>query len=234
MQEISLILLSAGDSSRFGLRVKKQWLYQGETPLWLKVVQEFQKSFKFKEIVVVVSEDEIRYVAKFADYKFVVGGSSRQKSLSNALEVVKSRWVMVSDIARCCVDKKVVKRVIKGRKKGDVIVPIVKAVDTLYKNNRPIDREEIKVVQTPQLSRVSILKKALSGERSFSDESSAVEAIGGKVHFVKGSQKAHKLTYRKDILKLSCLKKPSNRVWRFGVDVHRFEDGKEDVSWEGI
>ncbi len=100
MKDITLVLLSAGNSNRFGMRVKKQWLYQGDNPLWLKVAKKFQKSFDFKEIVIVSAKDELEYFSKFANYKFVAGGESRQESLLNALKYIDSEWVLVSDVSK--------------------------------------------------------------------------------------------------------------------------------------
>jgi 2-C-methyl-D-erythritol 4-phosphate cytidylyltransferase/2-C-methyl-D-erythritol 2,4-cyclodiphosphate synthase len=229
LQNISLILLSAGDSSRFGSKTKKQWLYQGEDPLWLKVAKDFKKLKNFKEIIVVAKEDDISYMSKFGDFKFVKGGKSRQESLSNALESVRSKWVMVSDVARCCIDKKMVKRVIKNRKNGDCIVPVLRVADTIYYEEEPIKREKVRLIQTPQLSKTKVLKKAFARlEQDFTDESSAIKAFGGKVYFVKGSKKAHKLTTKEDLKKLPCLKKPKNRYFSgIGIDIHPFEARKK-------
>ena len=229
MQNITLILLAAGSSSRFGLKTKKQWLYQKDKPLWLKVADDFRE-FGFKNIIIVSAKDELEYMQKFTDYKFVVGGSSRQESLSNALKKTNTKWVMVSDVARCCLDKKLIKRLIKNRKRADIIVPAIKAVDTIYYENSPVDREEVKLIQTPQLSKTKVLKRALTSTKDFTDDSSAIRAIGGSILFIKGSHKAHKLTYKKDLKRLPCLKKPSKRVLvGIGVDIHPFEEGKEMV-----
>ena len=35
MKDITLIILGAGDSTRFGLAQKKQWLRSGDDPFWL-------------------------------------------------------------------------------------------------------------------------------------------------------------------------------------------------------
>jgi 2-C-methyl-D-erythritol 4-phosphate cytidylyltransferase/2-C-methyl-D-erythritol 2,4-cyclodiphosphate synthase len=228
LQKITLVLLSAGSSSRFGIKTKKQWLYQKDKPLWLKVAEDFKKSFDFKEIVIVAPQEDINYMQKFANYTFVVGGTTRQESLKNALKVVDSKWVMVSDVARCCIDKKLIKRLIKNRKRADSIIPALNAVDTLYQNNLPINREEIKIIQTPQLSRVKILKRALDSHKNYTDDSSAIKDIGGSIYFVEGSQKAHKLTYVDDLKRLSCLKAPSKEFFvGIGIDIHPFEEYKK-------
>ena len=53
LSDTTLILLGAGSSSRFKTKMKKQWLYTGDTPLWLHVAEHFEKSAGFDEIIIV-------------------------------------------------------------------------------------------------------------------------------------------------------------------------------------
>jgi len=103
--DITLILLGAGSSSRFKLPVKKQWLWSGDKPLWLSVASNFEKIYNFHKIVIVSSKRDTLAMSKFANYQFIEGGDSRQESLKNALSEVETPFVLVSDIARCCLDK---------------------------------------------------------------------------------------------------------------------------------
>ncbi len=50
MKDISLILLAAGDSSRFELPVKKQWLRVGELPLWQYVAQSVARAVSYTHL----------------------------------------------------------------------------------------------------------------------------------------------------------------------------------------
>lgn len=227
MNDTTLILLAAGSSSRFALPVKKQWLFQGDLPLWKKTADEFASLADFKDIIIVSSQKDIEYMRLFADYKFVSGGNSRQESLSNALSVVDTAFVLVNDIARCCIDREMIERVISQKGSADCIVPALKAVDTMYEGDRLLDRSIVRSIQTPQLSRTDILKKALkNGE--FTDESGAISSIGGSIKFVEGSHIARKLTTVKDINLLPCLEKPrESRFTGFGIDTHPFENGKK-------
>ncbi|SFV71808.1 2-C-methyl-D-erythritol 4-phosphate cytidylyltransferase / 2-C-methyl-D-erythritol 2,4-cyclodiphosphate synthase [hydrothermal vent metagenome] len=230
MNDITLILLGAGSASRFSLPPKKQWLWIGQEPLWLKVANEFQSISNFEHTIIVSSQDDITSMSNFAEYSFVVGGKSRQESLFNALKQVKTPYVLVSDIARCCLDREMIKRVLLAKNNRTCVVPTLKVVDTLYLENTPIDRENTKIIQTPQLSCSTILKEALSRGIEFTDDSSAVASMGGEIVFVEGSVKAHKLTTVEDLSKLSCLDKPSNRALTgFGIDIHPFEEGKQMV-----
>jgi len=225
--KISLILLAAGSSTRFGLPVKKQWLYQGEIPLWFHVARQYQEAFGFDDIIVTGHPDELAYMKQFADYTFVPGGASRQESLANALEQVHSEWVLVNDIARCCLDRALIRRVLEKKGEADCIVPALRAVDTVYYEDRPVDRAAVRLIQTPQLSRTAILREALATGGSFTDESSAIHAAGGRVLFVEGSQRARKLTHPEDLRQLDCLIPPAPRTLTgYGLDIHAFEAGK--------
>ena len=227
MSDTTLILLGAGGSTRFKVDVKKQWLYSGDTPLWLHVAQTFASVGAFKKIIVVSSKEEIDFMQNFANFLYVEGGDSRQASLTHAMEHVDSEYVLVSDIARCCIDKETIQRILDAKTKASCIVPVLSVVDTLYLEGTPIDREKAKIIQTPQLSIARILKKALETTKSFTDESSAIAYLGESVAFVAGSPMAHKLTTIEDLAKLSCLKAPSPKTLTgFGVDIHPFESGK--------
>ena len=230
MSDITLILLGAGSASRFSLPPKKQWLWIKNQPLWLKVSNDFQTIHNFSKTIIVSSQEDIQSMENFAEYTFVVGGNSRQASLNNALANVNTPYVLVSDIARCCLDSEMINRVISAKQQQSCVVPTLKVVDTLYLENRPIDRENTKIIQTPQLSCTNTLKKALKQEIEFTDDSSAVASTGGEIIFVEGSAKAHKLTTVEDLSKLDCLDKPSNRALvGFGIDIHPFEEGKQMV-----
>jgi len=228
--DTTLILLGAGSSTRFKSTVKKQWLYTAQIPLWLHVAEHFEASADFTEIIIVSSAEEIAMMKHFADYTYVQGGNSRQASLQNALNCVKSKYVLVSDIARCCVPHDMIQRILMAKEKGSCIVPVLPVTDTLYLDNIPIDREKTKIIQTPQLSHTQRLKQALQTETLFTDDSSAIASLGEKIHFVEGSTKAHKLTTLEDLQKVTCLKAPSLQTFTgFGIDIHPFEAGKQMV-----
>jgi len=228
MLDTTLILLSAGSSTRFGCNVKKQWLYIDDMPLWLYVATKFEKNNTFKEVIIVTSAEEITAMQNFASYSYIQGGSSRQASLHNALQHVSSEYVLVSDIARCCVPTEMIQRILAAKEEAACIVPVLPVTDTLYLDGKPINREKTKIIQTPQLSNTKLLKEALQTETLFTDDSSAIASLGEKVHFVEGSTKAHKLTTIEDLQKVTCLQAPSTRTLTgFGIDIHPFEAGKQ-------
>lgn len=232
MSKLTLVLLAAGTSSRFEFNVKKQWLRINHTPLWQFVADRLQNTQLFEKIIITSPADDLEYMKHFADYTFVNGGTTRQESLKNALEFVDSEFVLVSDIARGCVSEEFLSRIISKKSDADCIVPYLKVTDTIVYGDTTINRDDVKRIQTPQLSHTTTLKKALATKEQFTDESSAIVASGGTREFIPGEDDAHKITYIQDLHKLPCLEKPSNDTLSgTGFDVHAFKDG--GVMWLG-
>jgi 2-C-methyl-D-erythritol 4-phosphate cytidylyltransferase/2-C-methyl-D-erythritol 2,4-cyclodiphosphate synthase len=226
---ISLIILSAGNSSRFQSVTKKQWIRVKNKPLWKFVADRLNKFYPFKETIITANKNEIKLYELLSNYKIVEGGTSRQKSLKNAISKVKTEYVLVTDVARACVTKKMIKRIIKKAKDFDCIVPYLPVVDTVIYKNNTINRNEVKLIQTPQLSKTKILKKALETETEFTDDSSAIRNIGGKIGYVLGDEKAKKITFKGDE-KLKCLKKASKNIFNgIGYDIHQFTKNKKMI-----
>ena len=224
MRDISLILLAAGSSSRFNAPVKKQWLRIGSKPLWQFVADRFLDFDLFENVIITAAAGEEQYMRYHGEYTIVTGGNTRQESLKNALELVQSRYVIVSDIARACIEKETLLALIEQKENFDVVVPYIDVSDTVVYNEETIDRNRLKRIQTPQLSRVSKLKEALASDEEFTDESSAIVAAGGKRGFIKGSQSATKITYAQDLAALPCLQGPSEEILSgSGFDVHEFD-----------
>jgi len=228
LSNLTLILLAAGSSSRFELDVKKQWLRVENKPLWQFVAQKLQRTQLFCKIVITSSSDDIEFMKNHSDFSFVVGGDSRQASLKNALNEVTSEFVLVSDIARACISEEFLHKIIQKKSDADCIVPYLKVHDTIVYENSTIDRDKVKRIQTPQLSKTSILKNALNTDKEFTDESSAIVANGGSREFVLGEDDAHKITHTQDLNKIPCLVPPSNDILSgTGFDVHAFDEDSD-------
>jgi 2-C-methyl-D-erythritol 4-phosphate cytidylyltransferase/2-C-methyl-D-erythritol 2,4-cyclodiphosphate synthase len=224
LSNLTLILLAAGSSSRFELDVKKQWLRVKNEPLWQFVAQKLQNTQLFCKIIITSSSDDIEFMKNYADFTFVEGGNSRQESLKNALNEVDSEFVLVSDIARACISKEFLEKIIQKQSNADCIVPYLKVHDTIVYEDTTINRDKVKRIQTPQLSKTSVLIDALQTDEEFTDESSAIVANGGSREFILGEDDAHKITHIEDLNKIPCLAPPSSDTLSgTGFDVHAFE-----------
>ena len=229
MSKVTLIVLCAGTSSRFGLTAKKQWLRINNEPLWLNVTKRLKSYYNFEEILITSSKDELSYMENFSDdFKFIQGGDTRQKSILNALKNVNTEYVMVTDVARACIPKNVILDLINNKEKASCIVPIINVSDTVIYNEETINRDNVKLIQTPQLSNTKILKQALNTDIEYTDESSAIKSLNEPIHYINGSIESKKLTINSDIKQLPCLESPSKNFFTgFGIDIHQFENNKK-------
>ncbi len=230
MSDLTLILLAAGNSSRFKVPVKKQWLRIDHDPMWLFVTNSIVSLANFSNVIVVAHPDEVNAMKSMCDYTIVAGGETRQDSLRNALSHAATSHVLVSDVARSCISADLIQRLLAHHNDADCIVPALNVSDTIVYQNETINRDNVKRIQTPQLSKTDTLKKALETSQQFTDESSAMVASGATRFFVMGDNTADKITYTGDTASLNCLKSPSNVTFTGnGFDVHGFQEGKKMV-----
>jgi 2-C-methyl-D-erythritol 4-phosphate cytidylyltransferase/2-C-methyl-D-erythritol 2,4-cyclodiphosphate synthase len=249
LSDITLVILSAGDSTRFikeSKGTKKQWVWlnnpnDGEDiPLWRYVTDRFKSMYRFEHIIITSSKDELRFMNKFVscdDETVVIGGDSRSQSMLNALKFVKTKYVMITDMARACVPSVVIDRLVSSKDDADCIVPILDVSDTVVYKNETINRDEVKLIQTPQLSNslklIDALENALSNNIDFTDDSSAIKSNNGTVKYIYGDEKARKITYLQDLFylkDLGCFDEPSITTFcGTGVDIHSFELDKKAV-----
>ena len=227
--DVTLIVLCAGNSTRFEHKTKKQWIRIDNVPLWLNVTKRLASFSSFNKVIVASHENELNYMKNFTDdFIFVKGGESRQKSILNCLELVDTKYVMISDVARACIPKNVIEELLLQRENANCIVPALNITDTVIYENDTINREKVKLIQTPQLSNTQILKNALNTPIEFTDESSAIKNINGTIKYIQGSIESKKLTLGNELNELPCLKEPSNNFFMgTGFDIHAFEDNKE-------
>ncbi|MBR7117853.1 MAG: bifunctional 2-C-methyl-D-erythritol 4-phosphate cytidylyltransferase/2-C-methyl-D-erythritol 2,4-cyclodiphosphate synthase [Helicobacteraceae bacterium] len=224
--------MSAGESVRFreNISVKKQWIRIDDKPMWLYVADLFQKRYKFSKVIITASQRDVAYMKRFCDYEIVQGGNSRQESLQNALNYVDSKFVAVSDAARCNLDFKVLDDLFAYNLDSiDCLIPTIGVSDTIFLESNGsknyLSRDDIYLVQTPQISRVATLLEAVKlGD--FSDESSAINNYGGKVVAIKGSKILNKVTFLQDLENLNISSNNDTFVG-YGFDVHRFCKDKD-------
>jgi len=229
VRDVTLIVLCAGNSSRFKHQTKKQWLRIGNEPLWLNVTKRLATYSNFDKIIITSHKNELNYMKNFSDdFHFVAGGETRQDSILNSLKEVSTPFVMISDVARSCIPIDVITELLEHKNDADCIVPALNVSDTVVYEEDTINRDHVKLIQTPQLSNTAILTKSLKTNIQYTDDSSAIKANNGTIKYIKGSLESRKLTFGDELDTLSCLKKPSSNFFTgTGFDIHQFEENKE-------
>ena len=215
------IILAGGTGSRFDstLSSKKQFIEFDGEPLFFKSLRCFDESRKFEKIIISLPKDDFQHyknqiinLSLSSNIDFVMGGSSRQKSVMNAFDRIKNFFdiVVIKDGVRPFIQKTWINKLIKLMNLFDGAIIAIPSSDTIKiskdkkKITKTLDRDEIWFAQTPQSFKVSILKKAfdysLNNNFEATDESGLVEKIGGKVGLVLGDKYNIKLTNKEDLL----------------------------------
>lgn len=221
MLDISLIILAAGSSTRFELPSSKLFLRLGNLPLWLYTAKRISSFYAFKKVVIACCD--LEYMKKFDEhYSFVRGGENRAKSLLNALNIIKSKYVLVSDAARPLISKDLLFKLIDNAKNADCVTPVLKVNDSAIYDNSLINRDKLKLIFTPQLSNTALLKKALLKDTSFAEDSFALASVGGKVWYVNSEYEARKITFKDDLKNLALPPIEQEFFTGSGFDVHEF------------
>ena len=140
----------------------------------------------------------------------VAGGSSRSRSVANALEAAgDASIVVVHDAARPLVTAELVDRSVAQLERWgcDAVIAAARATDTIKEADAggrvsaTLERSSLWAVQTPQAFRAEALRRSVTAselDRAY-DDAQLVEAIGGDVRIVEASRDNLKITTAFDL-----------------------------------
>jgi 2-C-methyl-D-erythritol 4-phosphate cytidylyltransferase len=137
---------------------------------------------------------------------WVIGGVSRSASVRNALDAASDATVVViHDAARPLVTAGLVRECLDALDGVDGVIAACPASDTIHvaSSDRIVrdtpDRSTLWAAQTPQVFRADILRRALAGGDSATDEAALVAAVGGTVRLIEGPSDNIKVTTPTDL-----------------------------------
>ena len=137
---------------------------------------------------------------------WVTGGSSRSASVRNALAAApEATVVVVHDAARPLVTAGLVRECLEALDGVDGVIAAAPVTDTVHVASPDLliasspDRSTLWAAQTPQVFRANILRGALEGGDSATDEAALVAAVGGTVRLIEGPSDNIKVTTPTDL-----------------------------------
>ena len=114
--------------------------------------------------------------------------------------------IFVHDGVRCLVSQQLIHHCYNAAIEFGSAIPVIGSADSLRiikgENNEILDRDTVRLVQTPQTFHSKILLPAfnIDFKEKFTDEATVVEAFGLKVHLVEGEETNIKITNPIDLL----------------------------------
>ena len=194
--------------------IPKQFIEFAGKPVLMHSIERFKTFNDSIEIITVLPEDQLRYWNELQEqYSFTIpqiivkGGRSRFFSVRNGLECVDvPGFVAIHDGVRPLVSIDTIKRCFETAEKLGNAIPVIPASDTLRMvtktGNEPINRHNIKQVQTPQVFNAEVIKKAYMQDYipEFTDDATVVEKTGVKINLVEGNRENIKITNPEDLI----------------------------------
>lgn len=223
MIKFHAIIPAAGHGARMGADIPKQYLQLKGKPLIQHVIETFEQSTEIDSVHVILSANDAHWSSANLTLSAKTsvhdcGGTTRSETVLNGLYEISTLaheddWVLVHDAARPGLNHVMLNRLIEQLKQdavgGLLAMPLadtLKLADTSQRAQKTIPREQLWQAQTPQMFRLSTLKKALKGFHGVpTDEAQAIEALGLQPKLVLGGLTNLKVTYPEDLTVLNAL-----------------------------
>ncbi|HSS27127.1 MAG TPA: 2-C-methyl-D-erythritol 4-phosphate cytidylyltransferase [Usitatibacter sp.] len=217
MPKVFALVLAAGQGTRIGDAVPKQYLPLAGKPMMFHSIEALSAVSRVERIFVVLAPMDRHWGSH--DWSALpdkveaafCGGGHRAESVLNALKHIESRvapddWIMVHDAARPCIMTELVEQFLdeigEDQVGGLLAMPLA---DTLKRGDedqrvaQTVSRAGLWRAQTPQLFRYSILRKGIEKSPKATDESEAVESLGHAPRLAEGENSNIKVTFAEDI-----------------------------------
>lgn len=219
---VCAVIVAAGSSRRMGGENKLLMSLCGR-PVLAHTLEAFERSRAVRDIVLVCREQDMETYRALAESSritklrtMVQGGATRTDSVLAGVSASPedAALVAVHDGARPLVSDKVITDAVRAAAESGAAAPVVPVKDSIKRiedGNIAADvaRSTLAAVQTPQVFRKDLLRRALTSaaERgySFTDDCAAVESLGTIVKATHGSYQNIKITTPEDILVAEAL-----------------------------
>ncbi|WP_316736961.1 2-C-methyl-D-erythritol 4-phosphate cytidylyltransferase [Pedobacter aquatilis] len=207
------IIVAGGSGNRMQTETPKQFLLLNNLPVLMHTIKAFASSEFQPKILVVLNQQQHSYWAKLCrefnfnvPHEVIAGGSERFHSVKNAIDTISEESVIsIHDAVRPVISKKLIDKSFQYALEHGNVIAAIKPIDSIRKqtgeNTEAVNRDDFFMIQTPQVFKSGIIKKAynLPFTHHFTDDASVAEASGIKINLIEGERNNIKITYPADL-----------------------------------
>jgi 2-C-methyl-D-erythritol 4-phosphate cytidylyltransferase len=212
--ELYALIVAGGTGKRMGAEIPKQFLELAGRPVLMHTIERFKSFNDAIEIITVLPENQLRHWLELQEkYAFTIpqtlvkGGSARFFSVRNGLKFVNvPGLVAIHDGVRPFVSIDTIKRCFETAEKLGNAIPVISPTESLRilteQGSVPVNRMNVKQIQTPQVFNAELIKKAYLQEYKpeFTDDATVLEKTGEKINLIDGNRENIKITNPEDLL----------------------------------
>jgi 2-C-methyl-D-erythritol 4-phosphate cytidylyltransferase/2-C-methyl-D-erythritol 2,4-cyclodiphosphate synthase len=253
MAQVAAVVVAAGQGLRAGGEIPKQFRRIAGETLLERALSAFAEAPDVTFVQPVIRPDDVDLVRRLTGgmnvLEPVAGGATRQASVRAGLEALVACTpdiVLVHDAARPFASASLITRAIAAAEKTGAAIPALPVTDTVKRIDSTgtieatLDRNSIRLVQTPQAFAFPALfdahRRALAqGRNDFTDDAALAEWAGLKVSVFAGEPGNIKFTTPEDFARAEAIQSAGLGDVRTGsgLDVHAFGPG-DHVTLGGI
>lgn len=218
-----LIVVAGGKGLRMGGDLPKQFQLIGGKPVLMVTLERLHSIDPAMQLILVLPAEHLEFWKELCkEHAFAVplllaqGGATRFHSVQNGLALVDDiddALVGVHDGVRPFVSQRVYDDTYREALISGAAIPMIEIHDSLRHiigsngASEIVPRDRYRLVQTPQVFKLSVLREAYQQRfiESFTDDASVVEAMGHPVVSVDGNRENIKLTTPYDLLIASTI-----------------------------
>lgn len=215
------VLVAGGKGLRMGSALPKQFLPLRDRPVLYYAIKAFLDAYSDIHIILVLPEDQLSYaqmvLTEFPeriDMTIVTGGETRFHSVQNGLKATRENSIIfVHDGVRPLVSVDLIRRCYEQAVEKGSAIPAIAVSDSIRttdgEQSRPVSRDHLRSIQTPQVFRSEIIVPAFAQpyNAAFTDEATVVEANGTNVYLIEGEKSNIKVTTPEDLILAEALLK---------------------------
>ncbi len=190
----------------------KQFLELEGIPMIMRSARVFAETFSDIRLIVVLPAGQLALWEELVHrYRFtypvelVAGGNTRFHSVKNGVGLVRRHEIVaVHDAARPVISCELIRRCFRLAEEKGSAVPVMVPVDSIREitaeGHIPVNRDNYRLVQTPQVFRGDFLIEAYDTEYQplYTDDAVVVEEAGFAIFLTTGERTNIKVTYPED------------------------------------
>ena len=206
------IVVAAGNGSRYGSELPKQFCNLNGRPLLMVTLERLHIVTPEWKLIVVVSDNMTETWKSMCDrhgftipHITITGGSTRSQSVKNALDTIdesSAGLISVHDAARPIITPELINSLLSAIENTDGAIPSCNLTHSIRHietngSSTAINRMEFRSVQTPQIFPAKKLITAYSHQLlpEFTDDASVMEAAGfNRICLAEGDPRNIKVT----------------------------------------